>query len=128
MKLLLDTHVVLWWINEYEKLSANAKSALLDSENILHLSVASIWEVAIKSSLGKMPGLNGRVGVLLSKIESMPIRLYPIEPRHIEIVEALPFIHRDPFDRMLISTAMADSMTILTTDENIHKYGVLTHW
>ena len=128
MKLLLDTHTALWWINEYEKLSSKARELLLDEEFTLYISIASIWEIAIKSSLGKLPGFNGGIRKILSNMEEMPIELVPIIPRHIEIVETLPFIHRDPFDRLLVALAIADDMTILTADENIRKYDVPSVW
>jgi len=128
MKLLLDTHTALWWVNEHEKLSSKAKELLLEEECILYISIASIWEIAIKSSLGKLPGFNGGVRKFLSKMKEMPVDLIPITNRHVEIVETLPFIHRDPFDRLLVATAIADGMTILTTDENIHKYAVPSAW
>ena len=128
MKVLLDTHVVLWWVNEYEKLSSKAKSALLADENKLYFSIASIWEIAIKSSLGKLSEFNGKVKDFLTYIEHMPVYMLPISLRHVETVETLPFVHRDPFDRILVATAKVDEMSILTADENIHKYDVPVIW
>lgn len=128
MKLLLDTHVILWWINEYEKLSPKAKAMLLNEENKLYLSIASTWEIAIKASLGKLIGFDGGMKKFLAKLDDLPIYLLPVKFQHIEIVETLPFIHRDPFDRMLVALAKADDMIILTVDENIHKYDVPTEW
>jgi len=128
MKLLLDTCVALWLVNEHEKLSSKAKALLLDNTNALHISIVSAWEIAVKASLGKLPGLNGGVGTFLAKINDMPISLLPVAPRHLETVETLPFIHRDPFDRLLVATVKVDAMTILTTDENIHKYDVPYIW
>jgi len=128
MKLLLDTHTALWLLNEYEQLSSVAKSLLLNDENTLHISVASAWEVAIKTSTGKLTEFDGGVGSFMAELEEMPIILLPIKPKYLEIVETLPFIHRDPFDRLLIATAKTENMIILTADENIHKYDVLTTW
>jgi len=128
MKLLVDTHTALWWVDEYAKLSPKARELLLDEECVLYISIASIWEIAIKSSLGKLPRFNGGIRKFLTKTEEMPVNLIPITPRHVEIVETLPFIHRDPFDRLLVATAKADGMTILTADENIHKYDVPWVW
>jgi len=128
MKLLLDTHTALWWVNEYEKLSLTAKALLLDDRNELHISIASMWEIAIKASLGKMQGLDGGARAFMAKMKYMPVALLPVSTRHVEIVETLPFFHRDPFDRMLIATAKAEGMTILTVDENIHKYDVPFAW
>ena len=128
MRILLDTHTALWMVNEHEKLSPTAKALLRNDKNALFISIASLWEMAIKVSLGKMSELDGGVGVFLSKMENMPIELFPITTDHIGIIESLPFIHRDPFDRMLVATAMADNMTILTADSNIHKYNVPFVW
>ncbi|MCL1875397.1 MAG: type II toxin-antitoxin system VapC family toxin [Synergistaceae bacterium] len=128
MKLLLDTHTALWWVNEHEKLSSKAKVMLLNDAHTLYISIVSAWEIAIKVSFGKMPGFKGGARAFLSKTENMPIYLLPLTPSHVEIVETLPFIHRDPFDRMLVAVAKADGMCILTSDENIHKYDVPTVW
>jgi len=128
MKLLLDTHTALWLVNEHKKLSAQARTMLLDKANTLHVSVVSAWEIAIKTSLGKLYEFHGGVKAFLEKIDDMPIVQLPIEPRHLKMVETLPFHHRDPFDRLLIATAIADGMTILTADENIKEYAVLTAW
>ena len=128
MNVLLDTHTLLWWINEHDKLSPIARSVLLDEENTLFLSIASIWEIAIKVSLGKLTELEGGVSSVITKIEEMPIYMLPVLPNHIEMVESLPFIHRDPFDRLLIATANVEGMTILTKDDNITKYDAQTLW
>ena len=128
MKILIDTHVALWWVNEHEKLSRKARDILLDESNILYLSIVSCWEIAIKASLGKLTEFEGGVNSFLGLLKAMPVNLKPIEPRHVAAVESLPFFHRDPFDRMLIAAAMVDGMTILSADENIHKYDVLTLW
>jgi PIN domain nuclease of toxin-antitoxin system len=128
MKLLLDTHTALWWVNEHEKLSSEAKAMLLNETYLLYISIASAWEISIKVSLGKLLEFAGGVRTFLAQVADMPVCLLPILPRHIEIVENLPFIHRDPFDRLLVATAKADGMTILTADENIHKYDVPSVW
>ena len=128
MKLLLDTHTALWLTNEYEKLSPKAKSMLDDEENALYLSIASAWEIAIKTSIGKLNIYVGGVKAFLAKMEELPISIFPITPRHLECVETLPLIHRDPFDRLLVATAKAEGMTILTADENIQRYEVPSVW
>ena len=128
MKILLDTHTVLWMVNGYEKLSSSAKELLLSDEHELFISVVSLWEMAIKVSLGKLSELDGGVGVVISKLESMPIEVLPITTDCIKTVESLPFIHRDPFDRMLIATAVSNDMTILTTDSNIPQYSASCIW
>jgi len=128
MRLLLDTHVAIWWINGHKDLPSDVKAMLLDSANTLHVSIVSAWEVSIKTSLGKLPEFKGGSKAFLAKLASIPITLLPIESRHLELVETLPFIHRDPFDRLLIATAMAENMTILTADEIIKQYDVPSVW
>ena len=128
MKLLLDTHIALWWLNEHEKLPFQVKDMLLNNEHARYISMASAWEIAIKVSTGRLAGLSGGVSAFLGKINQMPISVLSITSRHLEIVETLPFIHRDPFDRLLVATAKADGMTILTADENIKKYDVPSAW
>ena len=115
-------------MNEHDKLSQKAISLLLNEDNDLYVSLASLWEIAIKVSLGKLALRVGGVGVFTSLIEIMPIELLPISSSYIVVVERLPFIHRDPFDRLLIATAMTEGMTIVTVDENMSKYDVATIW
>ena len=128
MKILLDTHTALWLVNDYEKLSHMAKEMLLDEANTLYISTVSVWEIAIKASLGKLTEFDGGASSFLNKLEDMPISMLPIMPSHVENVEVLPFIHSDPFDRMLVATAMAENMSILTKDEYIQRYDVPSVW
>jgi PIN domain nuclease of toxin-antitoxin system len=128
MKLLLDTHVAIWLMNKKEKLSTKAKALLLDRTNTLYISLVSAWEVAVKTSIGKLPEFEGGVKAFLAEMEDNPVALLPIRTRHVEIVETLSFVHGDPFDRLLIATATVENMTILTADENIQKYGVSWAW
>jgi len=128
MKLLLDTHTALWWVNEHERLSPKVKNMLLNDANELYISITSLWEIAIKSSIGKVRDLNGGVSAFNAILKRMPVSILPIMQRYIEIVETLSFIHRDPFDRLLVATAKAEDMVIVTADENIHKYDVRYIW
>jgi len=128
MKFLIDTHATIWWANGYEKLSVSAKTMLGNNTNELYVSIISVWEVAIKSSLGKIPEFKGGSKALLDIFDVMPVNLLPLSALHIEMVEKLPFIHRDPFDRLLVAIAKTENMTILTADENIRKYDVPSAW
>jgi len=128
VKLLLDTHTAIWMMNKHTKLPSQVKAMLLNDKNQLYISIVSAWEVAIKISIGKLPELKGGFKKFLTEVKDIPVVLFPIEPKHIEIVETLPFIHRDPFDRLLIATAIVENMTILTADENIQKYDVSSVW
>jgi len=128
MRLLIDTHAALWLFNEHENLSQAARDCLLDEANDLHISVASPWEVAIKHSLGKLTEFPFGVRLFLSAVSVSPIELVGILPEHIAKVEELPYFHRDPFDRLIIATALCEGMAIVTSDGNMSKYGVKCIW
>ena len=128
MKLLIDTHIALWLFNEHENLSPTAKCYLRNEENLLNISIVSAWEIAIKHSLGKLTKFPGGVKRFLFAINKNPIRIITVLPEHVERVEELPYIHRDPFDRLIIATALCEDMAILTADENIRKYDVNCVW
>lgn len=128
MKYLLDTHPFLWIITDDSKLSKKARDIYLDSENDIFLSMASIWELAIKSSLGKISldkPLNEFVSehVLGNNIEILEIKL-----PHVLRIEQLPFHHRDPFDRLIISQAIEDSLPILAGDKAFDSYKIKRIW
>jgi PIN domain nuclease of toxin-antitoxin system len=128
MKLLLDTHTALWLFNEHERLTEKVKALLLDERNTLCISIISAWEIAIKTSIGKLQNFAGGVKIFLTAVRQHSIDLLTLQSGHIEIVEMLPFIHRDPFDRLLVATAIAEDMTLITADENIQKYSVKWVW
>jgi len=128
MKYLLDTHTALWFVNEHERLPLEIREILLDETQLFYISIASAWEIAIKASIGKLTEFKGGVKAFLTKIEDSPISILPITASHIETIETLPFIHRDPFDRLLIAVAKTDGLIIITADENIHKYDVSFVW
>ena len=120
--LLLDTHLILWAAFEPARLSANAARRLRSRRVPLAFSLASLWEVAIKTSLGRPdfaidPDLLHR-GLLAEGFVELPLRA-----AHAVRVASLPWIHRDPFDRMLIAQAMEDRLTLLTADATLAKYG-----
>lgn len=128
MKLLLDTHTALWLFNDYDKLSPKAKNILLDNTNELFISIVSAWEIAIKHSIGKLTEFPDGVKIFLAEIKVSPMEIVSVEPEYVEKVEELSLIHRDPFDRILIATALCENMTIVTADENIQKYDVKYVW
>jgi PIN domain nuclease of toxin-antitoxin system len=117
---LLDTHVLLWSLNSDPRLSHHHFEIIEAKEN-LTVSVVSIWEIAIKRSLGKLTIRDD----LLGNIARRPIRILPIDEVHALETEHLPFHHRDPFDRMLISQARVEELTILTSDKRFTSYDVL---
>jgi len=127
MNFLLDTHTILWALSDDEKLSEKAKFEILATDNNKFISLISAWEVAIKISLNKL-SLEGGVVQFLRQIEGDGFELLPIRAEHIALVETLPFHHRDPFDRLIVATAIAESMTIITADANIRLYNINCIW
>ena len=117
MSLLLDTHVVLWWLTDAPDLADDVKQRI-DDEPGVHLSAATVWEVAIKQSRGKIT----EPANLPEIIEDAGLRHLPITARHAVVAGRLPLIHRDPFDRMLIAQARCEGLTLVTRDANIHRY------
>ena len=126
MNLLLDTHIFLWAIWGSDRLSTTARQAFLDPENTLYFSMASYWEICIKLSLGKLELAPDWQKVFDREMAFNGIRWLAIEKEHCQGNVDLPFIHSDPFDRLLIAQAKQEDFTILTGDRNIPKYDVDT--
>ena len=127
MKLLLDTHTFLWFV--YRRPTGERFFQLcLDPANDLYLSVASYWEICIKTSLGKMELTEDWADVFDREIAVNAIRWLPIEPRHCREVLALPHHHRDPFDRLLVAQARLEGLTLLSADPNLGRYDVPVIW
>lgn len=120
MRLLLDTHVLLWWLQDPALLSPNARAAIKDGENAVYISAAVIWELVIKKSLGKLSMPNDLESVLNANY----FLSLPIIASHTLAIESLPLHHRDPFDRMLVAQASYENMSIVTRDPHILKYEV----
>lgn len=127
MKLLLDTHAFLWAVN-HKGLSATATRAFLDPANGLHLSAASYWEISIKLSLGKLALAPEWRHQFDQEMTVNQIQWLPITKDHCWQVSQLPFLHGDPFDRLLIAQAQLEGLTIVTADQQIRRYAVSTLW
>lgn len=128
MRLLLDTHVWIWWLTDPDRLSRAADAALRDADSDLHLSSASSWELVVKSAAGRVTAM-GSVGALVEEaITASGVQPLPIEHRHALHLRTLPAIHRDPFDRMLVAQAQVDSLVLLTADPQIAAYDVDVLW
>jgi PIN domain nuclease of toxin-antitoxin system len=124
LKILLDTHVFLWAITGDPRLSAMQRSVYTDEANDLYLSVASVWEILIKSGLGKLPLPTPSAAWLVREMEDNRIASLSIRISHLTELERLPSLHRDPFDRMLIAQARAEKIPILSADPEIRRYDV----
>jgi PIN domain nuclease of toxin-antitoxin system len=127
MKLLLDTHTFLWFLDDSPQLSPKGK-AFLEADNALLLSIASLWEIAIKLRLGKLT-VGVPIEVLMTQqLTHNDIDLLPITVASLIVVSTLPLHHRDPFDRLLIAQAMVDQLPIVSADPAFDAYPVQRLW
>ena len=124
MNLLLDTNVLIWWVEDNPRIFSSAGAAIRDPDNLVYVSVASAWEIAIKSALGKLHG-SGPASVWIPeafrRTGFVPL---PIALDHALAVEALPRHHNDPFDRILVAQALAEGMHLVTSDAIFEHYSV----
>jgi len=127
MKLLLDTHAFIWFVENDENLPKGIKTQIEDIENEIFISIASLWEIAIKTSLGKLE-VSIDIPALISKIESNGFSILHIFPEHTICVSSLPFHHRDPFDRMLIAQTITEKIKIVSRDGVFEDYDVDCIW
>lgn len=128
MDLLLDTHAFLWFIQDDRRLSKTAKSLIEAPSNVRFVSVVSLWEIALKMSVGKLT-INGPFAeFILQQLTINQMTLLPIAITHLEKMIELPFHHRDPFDRLLIAQSMNDDLTLLSRDRAFEAYRVQRVW
>lgn len=123
MRFLIDTHILIWFLEGKAALSTPRKSLIIDGDNSVLRSVASLWEMAIKLSLGKL-SLAVNIPEIIDKIDSESIKILAITQNHILRVSNLPFHHRDPFDRMIIAQALIENIPLMSVDDDFAKYGV----
>ena len=128
MKLLLDTHVFIWWADQQESLSATALSALKDEANELILSVASVWEMQIKIQLGKLKLSRPLKELVDSQVETNDLKVLPVELAHVLVLDTLPFHHKDPFDRLLVAQANVEGAFLVSGDLVFLSYPVKLLW
>lgn len=124
--LLLDTHAFLWFMSDPSRLSEKVNTEL-ENADVVYISVASFWEMAITSSLGKLK-LPASISDMMKDCEKLDFSVLPIRGSHLERLRELPWHHRDPFDRLLICQAQEEHLTMVTVDENIVKYDLATIW
>ena len=128
MRLLLDTHALLWWLAGDEALSDTARGAIGDPDNEIFVSAAAAWEIATKYRLGKLPGAAIVAVDIAGAVASQGFVELPINIRDGQTAGGLPAIHKDPFDRMLIAQAIAADMVIVSNEGLFNAYGVPRLW
>ena len=121
MRILLDTHIYLWWLQDHPKLSKNARGKIVSATEV-YVSSASIWEASIKAGMGK---LDVDVNALVAEIENSGFQELPVTARHAAMVMQLADVHRDPFDRILIAQALCEPLRFVTADDVLQRYSEL---
>jgi PIN domain nuclease of toxin-antitoxin system len=124
LKLLLDTHAALWFLGGDERLSDSARRHVVDDTNVVLLSAAVAWEVSIKRSLGKLAVPDEYVSLLVGA----GVQPLAVSVEHAAAVQALPWHHRDPFDRMLVAQAGVEGAALVSRDDALRAYGVTVLW
>lgn len=128
MRILLDTHALLWWALDDQRLPAAARDVVTSASSAVFVSAASAWEIATKVRLGKLPGAEGFVSSIGEYLEAQGFAALDISVEHAQRAGSLPGPHRDPFDRMLAAQAQAENLTIVSSDEVFDRYGVVRLW
>lgn len=123
---LMDTCAFLWFLEDNASLSIRARNIIRESEN-LYLSIASLWEIAIKKSIHKL-SITKSIVELEEICNSFKITILPIKVKHLEKIQQLPMIHNDPFDRLIISAALEEDLLLITHDVKISQYDVKLFW
>lgn len=121
MTLLLDTHAILWWLDDNPRLGPEARALIMRRDVRVFASVASLWEISIKHGQGK---LRANAALVAGRLPEADIALLPIKVTHLTTLEQLPSLHHDPFDRILLAQALVESAQLMTSDAMIQRYGV----
>lgn len=128
MRLLLDTHTFIWWMTNDRALPASARRTIGDEDNEIFLSAATAWEMAIKHKIGKLPIVAGFIADVPGAMEAEGFIELPVSVVHGQLAGALDGHHKDPFDRMLISQALCEDLTLISNETRFDAYGVTRLW
>lgn len=128
MRFLLDTNALIWFIEGNPRLSAHARSLIEDEENELFVSIASLWEIAIKFGIGKLNLRQPFEELFPSQLEDNSIEILGITVEHLSQVSGLPLHHRDPFDRLIIAQAQVEHLPIISVDTMFDNYSIRREW
>jgi PIN domain nuclease of toxin-antitoxin system len=127
VRLLLDTHALLWWLLDDPAMPAPPRRAI-ERADAVFVSAASVWEIAIKQRLGKLPDLAIAATELPGLIRDSRFMPLPVDERHAAAVGSLPLHHRDPFDHLLIAQALIEQLTLVSRDRQFAAYGIKLRW
>jgi len=128
VKLLLDTHALLWWILDTKELSRKARAAITSLNNEIYVSAATAWEIATKSRIGKLPSAEPFVHSMAESVDKLGFRELAISIDHAQRAGLLPGHHRDPFDRVLIAQAQAENLTLISNELIFDDYHIRRLW
>lgn len=128
MRLLLDTHTLIWWLMNNDSLPQSTRTVIGHVESEVAVSAATAWEIAIKYKLGKLPDVVALVTDIPGQLAREGFDELPVSVLHGQMAGALPLHHKDPFDRMLIAQALADDLTLVSNDTQFDAYGVTRLW
>jgi len=125
---LLDTHTLIWFIRGDVQLSEYVKQLILNPDHERYFSIASLWEMSIKLSMGRLKLAMPFEELITTHLAGNAIRLLPITPGHLKMLITLPFHHKDPFDRVLVAQSLVENLPLLSRDELLSSYGVKRLW
>ncbi len=128
MRILLDTHTFLWFVSDDPRLTDSAKSAIENIDNERFISIAGIWEMAIKISIGKLKLSKPFSYLIPDQLEINDINLLPIKLYHLKKITKLHFYHRDPFDRLIIAQSLTENIPIISNEKIFDQYGIIRLW
>ncbi len=128
MRLLLDTHALLWWLFDDPKLTSTVRDLVGDPANEIRVSTASAWEISTKYRLGKLPAAQQLIQDMGGWFQKAGFLMLPIQLSHAERAGSWPQAHRDPFDRMLAAQSVLEELPLLTRDRKFHSFGIRTIW
>lgn len=120
-EILIDTHILLWYLNDDNRLTVANRELLMNTENNIYVSSISLWEISIKISLGKLQ-IKRTLSELEQWIRMLQFTLLPIHPNTLDTLKGLPFLHRDPFDRYLVAEAQTQNLHICSEDPHVNQY------
>ncbi|GGB61381.1 type II toxin-antitoxin system VapC family toxin [Blastomonas aquatica] len=121
MRLILDTRVLLWWLQDSARLGPRARALIADSDNQVLVSIATPWEISVKHRIGKMDDSGAAV---MDALLDQGMAVVDLAPAHLRVLEAMPLHHRDPFDHLIIAQALCDRAAVITDDAMFPEYGV----